>query len=670
MLIDDGDSRQVMRPIVNGWLGKLCLCRSHRKQWEDSAEECRKFFSSNTNWMWDEKKYEKFWHSRDVSVQPTFRLQFNKAFEFVALFGPMLYNRNPNRTATPRKSIKLPPELFMPQFPPTQDPAAYQQQMMQFQRYQMQFQQIEQQQAVKDAEDTVRAELMQGWLNYTPGEQPYGGLKTHAERAITDCLLTGRGTLWQEVYTRPGSDIKLTGSFYDDPFNLYVDPDAERWEDVQWIARRCTEPIWKVEREYAKYGLQPGSLKGKGTMESLSSQAEGGATDPDSDHRRNGQTSDLVTYYRIWSRMGVGARMKESSPDFDPDKDDFLGTFDKVAGDFCYMVVCPGIPHFLNLPTEVLLGSLGQPADDGMISQALQWPVPYWKDSRWPVSVLDFYTDPKIGTIPVPPMEPGIGELKFLNVMISHLANRIWSSSRDFIVVKKALAEYVKTNIKEGKDLAFIELDEIAGSIKDNVEFLQQPQVNLDVWKIIESVMTIFDKRVGLSDLMYALNPGGTQPRSAEEVAAKRSALQIRPDYMASKTEEWLTEGARLEALNTRWNITPPDVARLFGDIGAQLWEQFVMSTDVDAVVGEMEYGIESGTARRRDRDAEVASTAQAIQVLGQQLFSVAQTGNVGPYNALLERWGTANDVDVTKMLIAPMPTSQPAVPGEEQSQQ
>lgn len=660
-MLDTSDSKHVLRPIVNGWLAKIELCAQHRKDWENVATECRKFYGSDFNWFWDGKGGEgkKDPFIKEVRPQPTFRLQLNKAFEFVALFGPMLYNRNPNRTATPRKSVSIPPELFIPQFPPAQNPVEYQQQQLAYQQYQMQYQQILQQQGVKDAESGVRAELMATWLNYTPNEQPHGGLKGHAERAVTDALVCGRGVLWQELYTRPGSNLKLTGSFYDDPFNLYIDPDAERWDDVMWVARKCTEPIWKVERDYASYGLQPGALRDRGTFESITSQAEGSGRDPTDDHRRNGQTSDLITYYKIWSRMGVGARLKDSAKHDDPDATDLMSAFDKVAGDYCYIVVVNGLPYPLNLPTEMLLGSVDQPIDDGKVAAAVQWPVPYWKDSRWPCSVLDFYSRPR-STLPTAPLEPGIGELKFLNVMISHLSNRIWSSSRDFIAVKKALADYVKTNIREGKDLTFLELDEVTGSIRDNVEFLQQPQTNLDVWRIIEAVMQIFDKRVGLSDLLYALNPGGTQPRSAAEMQVKQQSTQIRPDYMSAKVEEWLTEGARLEALNTRWNITGPDVAKVVGEIGSQLWQTYVLSADVDAVVGEMEYRLESGTARKRDKQQEATNAQQVIQTIGAQLFNVAQMGNPAPYNAMLDMFGDANDIDVSKLHIPPMAPPQP----------
>jgi DNA repair exonuclease SbcCD ATPase subunit len=60
--------------------------------------------------------------------------------------------------------------------------------------------------------DSTRAELMQKWLNYTPNEQPGGGLAQHAEMAITEALVKGRGVLWVQPYTQPGSEMNLTAS--------------------------------------------------------------------------------------------------------------------------------------------------------------------------------------------------------------------------------------------------------------------------------------------------------------------------------------------------------------------------------------------------------------------------------------------------------------------------
>jgi hypothetical protein len=651
--LEDGDALHALRPLTQGWISKITLANKARKEWLEVSEECTKFYSARTGFMWDSAYKHKFWEGKAQSLRPTFQMTLAKAFEAVALFGPMMYNRNPIRTVNPRTMLKLPPELFMPQFP--NPPMNMQEQFMQqqqMQQAQMQFQMMEQQQMMRDSQDKIRASMMEGWLNYTPNEQPYGGLKNAAEAAITDALVKGRGCLWSELYQRPGSQLFLTGSFYDTPENLFVDPDADKWDDVQWIARKCVHPHWMVEEEY---GLPKDSLKNKASLLSAISMGDSNGNEDKDAKKREGSTSDLVVYYKIWSRMGIGARLSGINQEF---KDVLERTF----GDYCYLVVAPGVPYPLNLPTEVLHNDN---VSDDELKQRVQWPVPFWRDNRWPVSVLDFYRRPR-STLPLAPLEPGLGELKFLNVMISHMCNRIWSSSRDFIAVLRSASKELKMQIKDGDDLCILELDEINKSINETVQFLQQPQVNLDTWKIIDAVMQLFDKRVGLTDLIYGQNPGGTQPRSAEEVNQKRSALQIRPDYMASKVEEWMTEASRLEGMTTRWFIRPEDITQLMGQPGAMLWQNFVMSQDVDLVVGEMEYRVESGTARKKDRDSEVANASQSMQLLSSNLFQYASaTGNVGPYNNLLGYWAKANDVDPDGFLLSPPPP--PPAPVQQQ---
>lgn len=642
-------------------MNKIKACDKHREAWLDVAKECNNFFTGDNNFLWDTGKSAHFWHTKDISVQPTFRMQFNKAFEFVALIGPMLYNRNPVRTVTPRKALPVPQELLMPQLPPPMDQMQAQQQQQIMQQAQMGVMQVQQQQAIQDAQAAYRAAMMQEWLNYTPDEQPHGGLRKASQLAVTDALVKGRGVTWSELYNRPQSDKNITGSFYDSPENLYIDPDAERWDDVMWVCRKCTEPVWKVEKDYAKYGLAPGSLAKKAGLQSLNSQSEDSAHDKDNPDRKNGQTNDLLTYYKFWSRMGVGARLKESSPEVAKESAPLFEAIDRVVGDYAYIVVVPGVPYPLNMPTE----SLSQ-LNDEQVRSAFSWPVPFWKDNRWPCQVLDFYTKPGT-TLPIAPLEPGIGELKFLNIMISHLANRTWMSSRDFIAVKKAASQAVKDAVRNGRDQAIIELEEIEGEIDNVVRFLQQPPVNQDVWRIMQDIMIAFDKRVGLSDLMYTMNPGGTQMRSAEEAAIKRSSMQIRPDYMAAMVEEWATESSRNEAMTTRWFITSKDVMQVLGPVAAQMWDQLIVQQDVDLVVGEMEYRIVTGTARKPDRDRDVANANQVANTLGAALFGYGQaTGNFSAYNAMVEDMGKALDLDTKRYMLAPIqmqPVPQQAQP-------
>ena len=482
--------------------------------------------------------------------------------------------------------------------------------------------------------DSTRAELVEKWLNYTPGEQPGGGLAQHAEMAITEALVKGRGVLWVQPYTQPGSKMNLTGSFYDSVDNLVIDPDAETLENAKWIAKREVKPVWEVERAF---GLKPDTLKDKANMESAESQGESLGHDMSNIHRKQGKTFDLIVYWKIWSKGGVGARLTGVNTGL---KDQF----DKTVGDYAYVVVAANVSWPLNAPPEKF-----RKADNEAVKKLFEWPVPYWQDNRWPCSLLDFYPKPR-SLWPIAPLAPGLGELAFMNVVISHLANRIWSSSRDFVAVLKSAEEEVTKAIKKGEDLAIIPLNEVHQDIKQVVQFLQQPQTNFDIWRILEKVMELFERRTGLTELMAGMTQ--TQSRSAEDISTKREQMSIRPDHMASKVESWMTDVAKMEKFCTRWYVRPEDVVQLFGNAGAKLWEKLITSQDPATVLRELDASVEANSARKPNKTKETQNIQQAMQVLFPVLDKHADaTTDTNPLNKLLTLWGDATDFDVDGML-------------------
>lgn len=703
----DYDLDNVLRPLVTGWLGKIEQAIKHKKPFTDIAEQCTAFFSADTGFMWEPKFRKKF---LNTSTSPRFRMTMSKAFELVALFGPTLYWRNPTRTVTPRRQVPLPEHIFgeenmaemqqmeeqlngqmqqlQQQMQQGQQQLQQMQQQMQdsqmaasqgdqqasqsLQQMMQQSQQIQQQvgQAQQQTQqlqqqmqqlkpqfdmvhqaqqlfqqsqveakfrkitDSTRANLIEKWLNYTPNEQPGGGLAQHAEMAITEALVKGRGVLWVQPYTQPQSKMNLTGSFYDSVDNLFIDPDAERLEDAKWIAKREVKPVWEVERDY---GLKPGTLEDKANLESAESQGGRLGDDMASLHRQQGKTFDLIVHWKIWSKGGVGARLSGV-------KTELKNQFDKTVGDYAYLCVAANVPWPLNAPPEKF-----QKAKNDEVKKLFSWPVPYWQDGRWPCAILDFYPKPR-SIWPIAPLAPGLGELAFMNVVISHLANRIWSSSRDFVAVLKSAEEEVTKAIKKGEDLAIIPLNEVHQDIKRVVSFLQQPQTNFDIWRILEQVMQLFERRTGLTELMAGMTQ--TQSRSAEDVATKREQMQIRPDHMSQKVESWMSELAKMEKFCARWRVRPEDVVDLLGKSGAMLWQKLISSQDPAVVLRELDATVEAQSARKPNKARETQNIQQAMQTLFPVLDKHADsTADTAPLNKLLTIWGEATDFDVDGML-------------------
>ncbi len=643
----DPDGFHPLRRICQEWIGKINEGIRHREPWLEVAEECEHFFSASTGFLWDPKYKQKFWDKRDGAVQPKFKLTIARAFELVALFGPTLYWRNPQRAAVPRKAL----DFAWQNYAMLLDPGL-----------QMALQQGALNPAVQEIEDLgrdLRSRLMQEYLNWTPNILK---LHSHGELAITQALVAGRGCLWTMPYAPPGSDRVMVGSFFDPVENLIIDPDAETLDTAHWIAKRCIEPAWRVERDRAHLGYQPGSLQRYASMESGTAQGESHGDPLGNMHRAQGKSQDLICYWKVWSRCGA-ARLKGllSEAVYDSDED-IRSRLERAAGDYVYLEVANNCPFPLNAPTDFI-----STATVDQVAQVLSWPVPFWKVDRWPVSALDFYARPK-KPWPIAPMAPGLGELKAINILFSHMVNKLWMTMRDFIAFKKSAEEELKKVIEEGKDLSFLPVDVSNSSINEVVEFLQHPPMNRDAFEILQALLEMFDRRVGLTDLLYGLQD--TQSRSATDVKIREQMTNVRPEYMASKVEEWMSQVAKAEAVATRYYVTANDVQDLFGPIGAAFWDAQITNQPEGKTLLEIDYRVEASSARRPNRDRDIGNLTAFSQQFGPIIDKYASmTGDVNPLNEMIRRWGEQAEMPVSGIYV-PGPPPLPPPPPEGQPQQ
>jgi hypothetical protein len=621
-----------LRPVVSQWVAKFKLAKEHKtEKFSKFAEEAMRFFSGPYDFMYKKNAIDAgfvYGGNEDERPQPTFGMTVNKVAELVQLFGPALYHRNPVRQVNPRH----PPVVSIDVLGDPMDP-----------NVQQAYQQIIQPAQAALAIDKARSDLLAHYLNYTPTALD---LKKHSRWAIDEALIKGMGVLWTEVYQPEGAATKMVGSFFDTVDNLLIDPDVEKLEDAKWIARRCIRPYWEVEEEY---GLAPNSLQGKATMESGNRAAEV-SVDRDGDYnRKRGLTNDLIVYYHVYSKMGMGGKLQGSDPDLRSSLDAF--------GDFVYLVIADGVPYPLNVPDAIM-----PTATDQEVQQRLQWPTPFWADDAWPFTAITFHDIPR-EIWPMSHIKPAMGELKFINWCYSFLAGKVRTASRDFIAIAKGAAEELKESIRKGGDYSVLELEVLYGDINKVVQFLQHPEFNPEIYKVLQGVMHLFEQRTGLTELMYGLS--AKQMRSAEEASIKGDQVSVRPDDMANKVEDSMTEVARKEALAARWHLTGQDVIQVMGQVGAQWWDKLLTAADPGEILHQLEYRIEAGSARKPNRARDLANANQAMQTLFQQMFSYASsTGNVGPVNTLILNWCKANEIDPKGMTLAPPPPPPPGPAG------
>lgn len=619
------------------------------------ADESNKFFDSVHNFMWDDEyamSKQGGYLSQDSfgsSGMPTFRMSVNPVSDAVRLFGPALYHRNPNIVVQPKLPPKIEPvDLGLDESDPYQQQAA---------------QAVMQQQEFDAQRDKKTGQLCQHYLNWLQLETDK---KVQSRRAINDAIVKGLGILWTELYQPPNSELRYPRSVYMSCDDLVKDPDARYQEDVQWIARRCVHPVNLVEE---KYGLEPGSLRGN--RQSLKSQQTKKARQDSKSGKKDSKSYDQIEYWEIYSKNGFGQYLKGyknkyvNEPEFDL----------SIFGKYCYLAVCEDIPFPLNIPPTLTQydGEMEPDEYDSRLQQAAAWPIPFWEDegcsNGWPCAELGFYESTD-HIWPIPLVKPAIGEIRFVNWVMSYLGDRTAASCKNYLAVaKQAMEEFKQQASGQYGPFAVLELSALNGNdINKTITWLTPPPFDASIWTMVSEVMTQIDKRTGLTELVYGLS--GRQLRSAEEARIKNENTTIRPDEMASRVEDWLGNVALKEIESAIWALEAKDFLPVFGELGFRVWMQNVFADEkfFERMVRNFTFRVEAGSARKPNKAAKADQLNQFGQIFMPVALPLAQAGLLDPINAYLQDVADAMDLpDPERYLLTAVP--QPPDAGAEQAQ-
>ncbi len=613
------------------WRKMLDNSIKDKKAFQDEANECMAFFDGPYDFLYGKGGKGDLTYKGGIKniPKPSIAVTVNKVAEGVQLFGPSLYHKNPMCKVTPREAPAIPFDAFGD---------------MQNPQVQQQMQGIIQQLQQREKIDSIRSALLSGYLNYLPTAI---NLKKSSRRAIDQGIITGAGVLWM-VMDQPAGGNKLPTVEYDTIKNLFIDPDVQMLEDARYVMRRFCKPVWEVESER---GIPHGELKGNASSSSMDA-----AEDPLK--KKEGKTNDLLVYYGIWSKMGLGALLKGITKD--------AAELDRY-GQFVYIEICDSYECFLNVPRDIW-------DNDEEVRRRLQWETPFWCDvptsNGWPFEMFAFHEVPdKIW--PMSHFKAGLGHLQFINWATSFLISGIQKRSRDFIAIAKSSGEELKRAIKSGEDMEVIEIQQsLEGSINKVVEFLQHPEFHKDIMPIIQWQQSEFEKATGLNELMYGLQQ--RQDRSATESKIKENFINVRPDDMANTVEDPMSGVFRKLALMARWHMSGADIANVYGPVVGDLWQQYVATADIGETMHALEYRIEAGSTRKPNKQKDIDDADMLMQNLFQTFSQFVQsTGNVSQFNALMTVWGEAHDRDVSAMLLPEPPPQPPAPPpGAEMEQE
>lgn len=628
-----------MRQICDAWLAKIKLALEVRhEKFGKWAEETSKFYDGNHSWMWD-NEYSRGsggFLDKEGGVLPTFRVTVNNVFKAVALFGPALYHKNPNVLVTPIVHEGVPPEVF------GIDPND----MYGMQEYQMLLMQEDQAAKIRKACAAVKSQYI-SWVQRETDK------KTHARRAIQEAIVTGLGYLETTIYQPPASQIVMPRSTYVSWEDVVVDPDASYWEDVQWIAIRRRRPVNLTER---RFQLEEGELKGH--IQSFDAQSTPRAKKEAKENRR-GKSFDLIEYWEVFSKNGFGDRLCDDGTIPKKQMYDYSS-----LGDYCWLAVSSGMPYPLNCPSDVVLEG-----DAEMVAERVAWPVPFWNDQDgWPISRLTFYEKENC-VWPISLFKPAIGEMRFVNWCMSFLADKVAASCHTYVGVMKAAGATIQKQLSgTSSPFTVIEIQEALGlkSINEAVSFLQAPDFQDSIWKMLAEVIQEIDEKTGVTELLQGLTSHSM--RSAAEAQMKNERVSVRPDDMAARTEDFLSEVAVREIQAARWFCDVPDVEPCLGRMGAMVWQNFVMSQDPDRVVRDFDYIVEAGSTQKPNKQTKITQ----LNELGRSIVAVvgplAQAGQPGPYNAYIAEVCKAMDIDSAPFLIQPPEQTGPS-PEEQELQ-
>ena len=633
-----------LKEICKAWHTK---CQAAVKQRDalfgKYAEECLRYYDGDPGHMWKDQyalaKDEGFLDSECKAMFPKFRMQVNRAFEVVSLFGPSLYHQNPNVLV----QAVLPPELSAEAF--GLDPAN---------PYAMEeFNAIL---AAQRGEFNVRkthASIKSAYLNRIQNEQDS---RSECSEVVTESLTAGLGLTVTDIYTPPGGTIAYPQSQHWSWRHFVQDPDAAYRRDVQWMAVLCVEPRNIVE---ARYDLPPGTLKGK--LQSKASQATRRGQKEQKRRTSEAKSYDLVEYWKIWSKNGFGH---------------YLDTFgDKAVqqqyddfGPYCYLVIHEACDYPLNLPPAAI-----EQEDMEDLKRRVEWPIPYWMDPQagggWPITQLAYYRKPNC-VWPIPPLKPVIGELQFVSWCMSFLADKTAAVCTDYVVMSKAAAAEIKDQLESGMGpFKMIEVAENLGmDVTKLVNFIQSPTFHKDIWTMVAAVLEEIDRRSGVTPLLAGAEPQN-QIRSAEEATIRQNNTQIRPDHMARCFEDFYSEKVRKEMIAAMWALDRQDYEPVVGSLAAQVWEQAAAQASFESVVRDFQYTVEAGSARKPNLKSKEQSLMQLGQAFGSSFEALAMAGVPGPWNAFLKSTCETLQIDSRDFMLPVPDPNQPPPPSPEEVQ-
>ena len=631
-----------LKALCGTWESQLQLAKDQKE--EDFGKTAR------TLWGFTNKSYRQLYlepcEGMDLSILPApdsevqgvpvYKARLQKCREFINVVLPFVHARVPNRMVSPRRPPlpgdlinlaqemiegispdQLPPEIVLLQAASTS-------------------------QIKHTVNERIVSFMLEFYLNYIVEEY---GAKREQRTAIQEALVKGRGVVWHELTEGPTG--VMPGSYYDTVDGLFIDPDCKQWRDAGYIFRERTWPAWRLADVF-EVDIEKIRSAGRTNAASTGVDAE----------------KDAYKWFEVWSRIGPGSRLYSARDTLRDEEQARTDAMDEV-GNNIYFAFLPGLDYPLNIRPS--LWESGTVAD---LVKRIQWPVAFYEDKAnpFPCTPLDIYASTE-NPWAVSPLAAGISLQIFLDHIYGFVMGRLRSTARDIIITSKLLEASVRDAITsqadqvvvacEGKQVA--ELDKL-------VHVLQFPTMQTDVWRTIDMVGRAFELATGMDPLLYGGEPN-RQMRSSKEASVREQHVTNRPNDYADAVEEWNSQVARAEGQLTRMYVKPEHIAPLFREQVTEnpeeygpftaLWDSLVNTDDPAEAVADLNYTVEAGSGRRKNKQSQIEDFQLISQTLAPTLQAYAAQGIVGPWNNYVDIIEETYDMPMGRLKL-PEPAQQP----------
>lgn len=670
-----------LKDVVKRWQDAISSAReTKQRDFGKQAEDAMRFYGDADHSFLYSAAYQE--QSLGLRVNDDFQFDkmavrgtINLTSNVVEVFLPVLFHKYPDRTVEPRL-CQVDENLFAAagiQILPS-DPQAAQQ---------------------ARARMALKSQLSAHRLNASTREL---NLKENGRLSVLEALVKGMGVLVGTMF--PSADgTKIFGLQHDSIDNWFVDSDARHptWSDAGYVIRERIRPVAEVEDDFAQYGLPKGALKEAGKLYDFNKKDDQLYEDGGDEEA----SQELFRYYEVWSRIGMGQTLKQSTSDGLGDDDH--SQLDEY-GKYCWLCIPAhgmGYEYPLNMPPEAFGGDETEESFQ-RLKQQVSWPVEFWRNrsNPWPCAVLGFHPKPNSPWCHSH-MTPVMGIQKAIDWIMSFMMGRVHHTSRSLLKVPRGLSDDVKHAIVHGTDLTLLEIEaEHEGTTGKLLEIIEMPGFKNDLWQLLSALKQEFEEGTGVTEL-NAAGRTSTQPRSAAEIQIKRDMLGVRPQDMANAVDGWMSTAAKIEFAGAASLEDEDDIAVVFNEpkpseVRQQLqpqveagvvppefaeamavgpytraYVQLISSAPLDSLFSELDCAVESGSSRKPDRATAIANVDEAAQILLPQYFQVFQaTGDPTQVNAWITAYAKSRDIRDWQSMLFPDMRQQMAMQQQAMMQQ